>query len=55
MQAAKSKKYGIVKNQNFKENVDGHKLMKHILSLPLLPPEKIEDGLKYIESLVEKT
>lgn len=43
-----------LKANNWKDNPEGHEILRKIGFLALLPQDKIEEGLKIIEGLIEK-
>lgn len=51
----KSVKYRLYHpRQNKENNPDGHKVAKHLLQIPLLPPKKIREGVDFIKKLINE-
>lgn len=56
MRKAKSKDYRLFQIRDNKAvDPEGHKIIKFILNLPLLPANKIHEGILVIEELIEKS
>lgn len=43
----------VLKQNNAKKNPMGHEILRKIIFLALLPWEKVDDGLKHINDLIE--